>query len=167
MKIPFRDFFLVIILMVSGGYALFYKLQTVVIACLIFIGLVFYKSQVKVVFNLLKEIFINARQAEIGNFKIELGNSLEKLSYFTTQKSVGIQLILSKLKEEQISLLLALYHEGKSDAKNKDALRILRDYGLIEHDAVTMENSSSVWLKPFGKELAKILLGLQEEPKHS
>ena len=163
MNRPFKDYVLVIILLTCGGYALFYQLQIVVIACLIFISFVFYKSQVKAIYDFLKGILVKARQAEIGNLKIELSDSLEKLTYFATQKSIGIQLVLSKLNEEQISLLLAIYHEGKSEAKNKDSLRVLRNYGLIEHDSEKLSNSSIVWLKPFGKELSKILLGLQEE----
>jgi hypothetical protein len=123
---------------------------------------VFYKSQVKVLYNLFKAIIVKTRQAEIGNLKIELNDSLEKLTYFAAQKSIGIQLIMSKLNEEQISLLLGIYREGKLEAKNKDSLRVLRNYGLIEHDSDTLGKASYVWLKPFGKELSKILLGLDE-----
>jgi hypothetical protein len=157
MNRPFKDYLTALITLLICGFSIYLKLQFVVVACLIIFGLIVYKTKTEEIFNYFKDIISNTRQAEFGKFKLEIKNSLENLSTITTQKAIGFQLILSKLKEEHLSLIMAIYKEGKFPIKNISALRILRNYGLLKHDQSSMAKSSYVWLSLLGNELAQVL----------
>lgn len=67
-----------------------------------------------------------------------------------------VKILSARLEPSQIGLLIRLNNNEKYKFPRAliASLRKLREAGLVEHDADTMENSEYVWLTALGEEFA-------------
>ena len=154
-----KDALMLILLSALAVIAVIQRLEWVVLASLVFIGAIVYKSRVRPVLDLGLSLLQRTRTARLGDVEFNVEQQLRDYSELLQQHSKWIQIILSDLTSEDIATLLSIHVAGgKDQAVAKDNLRHLRARGLVLHNAPTMEQSSEVWLTALGSDVAQRLL---------
>jgi hypothetical protein len=165
MVIRTKKTFTAILLMVVIGCAIWQKLQVVAVASLVGLIALLYEGHAHGALDVCLELLSNAKQARYGDFEIQIEKRLKDFSDLAVKRSVGIQVLLSQLDGQHVSLLLAIAKSGHYSPPEtvKDKLRQLRNQGLLCHNATSMREANDVWLSPLGDELARVLA---EAPTH-
>jgi hypothetical protein len=150
----------VLFLILLIGYATWQKLQFLSLVALIALMSVLYQKHARRVLDLFLELLSNAKQAKYGALEIQIDKRLKDFSDLAVKKSVGVQILLSQLDSQHVSLLLAIgkvgHYAPPDPARAK--LRDLRNRGLLYHNSSSLGASTEVWLTPLGEELAAILM---------
>ncbi len=142
--------------------SIYQKMEILAIVSLIFAGAVIYKSRAQKVINLGFNIVQRARTAKVAGVEINVEEQAKDYSRLLDRQAEWIRTIVGDLTSEQIALLIAVYKAGRYPAVNKDALRVLREKGLLFHNAPSMGESNEVWLSDIGKEIASNLLKVND-----
>lgn len=152
--------FAVFVLLVVLGCSIWQKLQVVAAIALVGVLALTYRDRAVRVVDFIVELIGSTRQAKYGALEIQLERRLKDFSELAIRKSAGLQILLSNLDSEHLSLLLAISKAGhyKPPGPAKKKLRDLRNRGLLFHDGASLGESEDVWLSPLGVQLAELLM---------
>lgn len=154
-----KSILIFIVLLGICGYAIWQGLQIVSIVSLILLLGLLYKRYTRQGIDILLSLLKNTKQAKFGQLEISIEKKIAELSKLAINRSVLMNIILSKLDPEHLGLLITIFKEGKHRpiAANKNRLRDLRSFGLLHHNNPTMADSTEVWLTNLGNEIADAL----------
>ena len=82
--------------------------------------------------------------------------------------SPWMRTMYAELAPDHIALVVLLFERREKQKRSSyhiDKLRQLRDRGLLLYDQGTLAGSNEIWLSDLGKELAKALLEIRQEPE--
>lgn len=161
-----REVFAVIFLTLICFAAIYQQLELLAIVSILFIGIIVYKRRVIELADTSLDLLGRTNIAKLGEVELSVHQKYKDYSALLQNQAEWIRIILSDLTSEQISLLLAIYHSGRYEAREKNQLRALRARGLLLHNAPTLGDSNEVWLSELGKDLASSLIPENEMDKH-
>lgn len=120
---------------------------------------ILFKHHTKRIYEIGLDLLSNTTNAKLGKLEVIMSKELENLSNKVVEKAAWIQILLSKMTNDEFGLLLSISKVDGFQATEalKPNLRLLRSKGLIHHDQPTMANSSEVWISELGKEFVLAL----------
>jgi len=141
------------------AYSAWKQMQLLSIASLIAALLILFKHQTKQIFDIGLELLGSTTNAKLGKLEVKISKELEDLSDKIVEKTAWVQILLSKMSNDEFGLLLSISKSEKHLATEalKTNLRSLRSKGLIHHDKPTMAESTEVWLTELGKKFVDTL----------
>ena len=141
------------------AYAAWKQMQILAIFSLIAALATLFIRKTKQIFEICLELLRYTTTAKLGKLEVKISKELEGISQKVVEKAAWVQILLSRMSNEEVGLLLAISKVEKYPATGglKDKFRSLRAKGLIQHDKPSMHESSEVWLSELGKEFAEAL----------
>ncbi len=152
-----RDGVAVVFLTIICFLAIFQKMEMLAITSMVFIGAVMFKERIVMFLTTSLELLGRAKIAKVGDLELTVEQNNKNYSELLTQQEEWVRVIISELTSEQIGTLIAIHKSGKTNARDKNLLRILRGRGLLLHNAPSMAESTEVWLSELGNEIASRL----------
>jgi HAMP domain-containing protein len=144
----------VLILSAAAGYAMWQKLQVVAVIAIIATLAILYRGIARQFLDAVLELARHATQAKWGNLEVQIDKKFETLSGLVSTRVGWVKAVASRLAPEHVGLLLQIQRAGRYafPAGVRTQLRVLRNSGLIEHNAPSLGESTEVWLSKAGEE---------------
>ena len=149
-----KDALAIILLFFILIFAIYQQMEFLSIGILIVLGAIIYKYRTRQIIGIGFDILKRTTTAKVGDVELIVKNDLGNMEDW-------IKTILSGLRQESFSLLLAIYLSGKIEVsdKNIEYFRELRSLGLIQSDSSHLSGSKEVWLSELGKNISENVLG--------
>lgn len=153
--------FSVLIALAVCGVALWQKMEIATVTSLVVVTLLLYKRKVQEALEIGLELLRRTKSAKVWDVELTMAERLKDYSKLLEHQAEWVRLTLSDLNSEHISTLLAVNKVEKYQVAGAKVnnMRVLRDRGLLQHNAPELGRSTEVWLSPLGKDLASQILG--------
>lgn len=148
-----------VLFVAAAFFAIYKELQAVAIAAFVGTLLTFGWRQVKFIRDAIVPIVAATRRAKVSGFEIELHDPSSALSKALVTQPSWVRFVLSEIQPSTLGVLFLLKEKGHYAFPGglRDSLAILRNAGLLEHNAESLQKSTTVWLSPLGIELTSRL----------